>query len=91
MPMKTTYSFQSVRRPVPNRKLLHRAMKDAAALAGLPIEGDWEFKIWFLDDEAMAERIAELLEHPPAPADRENIACYDSRAIVKTLFGLYGI
>ena len=43
------------------------------------------------DDEAMAERIAELIEHPPAPADRENIACYDSRAIVKTLFGLYGI
>jgi glycerate kinase len=42
-------------------------------------------------DEAMAERIAELIEHPPAPADRENIACYDSRAIVKTLFDLYGI
>jgi glycosyltransferase EpsD len=42
-------------------------------------------------DEAMAERIADLIEHTPAPADRENIACYDSRAIVKTLFGLYGI
>ena len=39
-------------------------MKDAAALAGLPIEGDWEFKIWFLDDEAMAEAHVEIMDVP---------------------------
>ena len=61
MTMKTTYSFQSVRRPVPNRKLLYRAMNDAAVLAGLPTGGDWEFRIWFLDDEAMAEAHVDIM------------------------------
>ena len=43
------------------------------------------------DDEAMAAHIAALIENPPASADRENIACYDSNSIVRQLFGLYGI
>ena len=60
--MKTTYSFQSVQRPVPNRKLLHRAMNDAARLAGLPVEKDWEFRIWFLDDEAMAQAHVDIMD-----------------------------
>ena len=62
--MKTTYSFQSVRRPVPNRKLLHRAMRDAAQLAGLPVDGDWEFRIWFLDDEEMAQAHVDIMDVP---------------------------
>ena len=62
--MKTTYSFQSVRRPVPSRKLLHRAMSDAARLAGLPVENDWEFKIWFLDDEEMAQAHVDIMDVP---------------------------
>ena len=62
--MKTTYSFRSVRRPIPNRKLLHRAMADAARLAGLPTEGDWEFRIWFLDDEAMAQAHVDIMDVP---------------------------
>ena len=60
--MKTTYSFQSSRRPVPNRKLLHRAMNDAAAAAGLPVDGDWEFKVWFLDDEEMAQAHVDIMD-----------------------------
>lgn len=60
--MKTTYSFQSMQRPVPNRKLLHRAMNDAARLAGLPVEKDWEFRIWFLDDEAMAQAHVDIMD-----------------------------
>ena len=60
--MKTTYSFRSARRPVPSKKLLHRAMFDAAAAAGLPVEGDWEFKVWFLDDEAMAEAHVDIMD-----------------------------
>lgn len=44
------------------------------------------------DDEAMAAEIAKLCRRgAPAPAGREAIACYDSEAIVKALFGLYGI
>ena len=62
--MKTTYSFQSSRRPVPNRKLLHRAMNDAAAAAGLPVDGDWEFKVWFLDDEEMAQAHVDIMDVP---------------------------
>lgn len=62
--MKTTYSFRSIHRPVPNKKLLHRAMHDAAALAGLPTAGDWEFKIWFLDDKAMADAHVEIMDVP---------------------------
>lgn len=60
--MKTTYSFRSARRPVPSKKLLHRAMFDAAEAAGLPVEGDWEFKVWFLDDEAMAEAHVDIMD-----------------------------
>lgn len=30
-------------------------MTDAAHLAGLDTAGDWEFRIWFLDDRAMAQ------------------------------------
>ena len=62
--MKTTYSFRSVRRPGPNRKLLHRAMNDAAVLAGLPTDGDWEFRVWFLDDEAMAQAHVDIMDVP---------------------------
>ena len=62
--MKTTYSFRSVRRPVPNKKLLHGAMRDAAAAAGLPVSGDWEFKVWFLDDEAMAQAHVDIMDVP---------------------------
>ena len=62
--MKTTYSFRSVRRPGPNRKLLHRAMNDAAVLAGLPTEGDWEFRVWFLDDDAMAQAHVDIMDVP---------------------------
>ena len=43
------------------------------------------------DDEAMAAEIAKLIHTPPAPADRSRIECYCSDAIVRTLFGLYGI
>ena len=44
------------------------------------------------DDEAMAAEIAKLCRRgAPAPAGREAIACYDSEAIVKALFALYGI
>ena len=60
--MKTTYSFRSVYRPVPNRRLLHRAMNDAAEFAGLPVDGDWEFRVWFLDDEAMAEAHVDIMD-----------------------------
>ena len=51
-----------MQRPVPNRKLLHRAMNDAARLAGLPVEKDWEFRIWFLDDEAMAQAHVDIMD-----------------------------
>lgn len=47
---------------MPNRKLLHRAMNDAARLAGLPVEKDWEFRIWFLDDEAMAQAHVDIMD-----------------------------
>ena len=30
-------------------------MFDAARLAGLDTAGDWEFRVWFLDDRAMAQ------------------------------------
>ena len=62
--MKTTYSFRSIRRPGPNRKLLHRAMNDAAVLAGLPTSGDWEFRVWFLDDKAMAQAHVDIMDVP---------------------------
>ena len=62
--MKTTYSFRSVLRPGPNRKLLKQLMQDAARLAGLPVEKDWEFRIWFLDDEAMAQAHVEIMDVP---------------------------
>ena len=62
--MKTTYSFRSVLRPGPNRKLLKNLMLDAARLAGLPVEKDWEFRIWFLDDEAMAQAHVEIMDVP---------------------------
>lgn len=39
-------------------------MNDAAILAGLPTEGDWEFKVWFLDDEAMAEAHVDIMDVP---------------------------
>ena len=47
---------------MPNRKLLHRAMNDAAAAAGLPVDGDWEFKVWFLDDEEMAQAHVDIMD-----------------------------
>ena len=62
--MKTTYSFRSVLRPGPNRKLLKQLMHDAARLAGLPVDEDWEFRIWFLDDEAMAQAHVEIMDVP---------------------------
>ena len=44
------------------------------------------------DDEAMARAIADRFDRGPDSApDRKRIACYDSDAIVKTLFGLYGL
>ena len=43
------------------------------------------------DDKAMAAEIAKLCASAPEAPDRKNIECYDSRAIVKTLFDLYGI
>jgi glycosyltransferase EpsD len=43
------------------------------------------------DDEAMAAEIARLCTSAPEAPDRKRIECYDSRAIVKTLFDLYGI
>ena len=43
------------------------------------------------DDEAMAAEIARLCASAPEAPDRKNIECYDSRAIVKALFELYGI
>ncbi len=39
-------------------------MSDAAMLAGLPVAGDWEFRIWFLDDKAMAEAHVEIMDVP---------------------------
>ncbi|MPM85095.1 Endoribonuclease YbeY [bioreactor metagenome] len=30
-------------------------MSDAARLAGLKTDSDWEFRVWFLDDRAMAQ------------------------------------
>ena len=39
-------------------------MRDTAELAGLPTGGDWEFKIWFLDDEAMADAHVEIMDVP---------------------------
>lgn len=37
-------------------------MNDAARLAGLPVENDWEFRIWFLDDEAMAQAHVDIMD-----------------------------
>lgn len=37
-------------------------MNDAARLAGLPVEKDWEFRIWFLDDEAMAQAHVDIMD-----------------------------
>lgn len=37
-------------------------MNDAAVLAGLPTEGDWEFRVWFLDDEAMAQAHVDIMD-----------------------------
>ena len=39
-------------------------MYDAARLAGLPVDEDWEFKIWFLDDEAMAQAHVDIMDVP---------------------------
>ncbi len=39
-------------------------MSDAARLAGLPVENDWEFKIWFLDDEEMAQAHVDIMDVP---------------------------
>lgn len=43
------------------------------------------------DDTAMAAEIAKLCQSRPAPADRKRIECYDSAAIVRQLFALYGV
>ena len=44
------------------------------------------------DDAAMAAEIAKICQNgAPAPADRKNIACYDSESIVKRIFELYGV
>ena len=37
-------------------------MFDAAVLAGLPTDGDWEFKVWFLDDEEMAQAHVDIMD-----------------------------
>ena len=37
-------------------------MFDAAVLAGLPTDGDWEFKVWFLDDEDMAQAHVDIMD-----------------------------
>lgn len=37
-------------------------MNDAAAAAGLPVDGDWEFKVWFLDDEEMAQAHVDIMD-----------------------------
>ncbi len=37
-------------------------MHDAAALAGLPVDNDWEFRVWFLDDEAMAQAHVDIMD-----------------------------
>ena len=37
-------------------------MNDAAGFAGLPVDGDWEFRVWFLDDEAMAEAHVDIMD-----------------------------
>ncbi len=39
-------------------------MNDAARLAGLPTEGDWEFRIWFLDDDDMAQAHVDIMDVP---------------------------
>jgi probable rRNA maturation factor len=39
-------------------------MNDAAELAGLPTDGDWEFRVWFLDDEAMAQAHVDIMDVP---------------------------
>ena len=39
-------------------------MNDAAVLAGLPTDGDWEFRVWFLDDEAMAQAHVDIMDVP---------------------------
>ena len=39
-------------------------MNDAALLAGLPTEGDWEFRVWFLDDDAMAQAHVDIMDVP---------------------------
>ena len=39
-------------------------MRDAAQLAGLPVDGDWEFRIWFLDDEDMAQAHVDIMDVP---------------------------
>ena len=37
-------------------------MNDAARLAGLPTDGDWEFRVWFLDDEDMAQAHVDIMD-----------------------------
>ena len=39
-------------------------MNDAAVLAGLPTDGDWEFRVWFLDDDAMAQAHVDIMDVP---------------------------
>ena len=39
-------------------------MNDAAVLAGLPTEGDWEFRVWFLDDDSMAQAHVDIMDVP---------------------------
>ena len=39
-------------------------MNDAAVLAGLPTSGDWEFRVWFLDDKAMAQAHVDIMDVP---------------------------
>ena len=39
-------------------------MNDAAVLAGLPTEGDWEFRVWFLDDDAIAQAHVDIMDVP---------------------------
>ena len=62
--MKTTYSWllpKSSKRVNPSK--ITRFIKDAAALAPLPVENDWVLNIVFLDDDAMAQANADYVGH----------------------------
>ena len=61
--MKICYRWRNPRLPHPNRTLLARLAKAAAAAAGLPAEGDWVLELNFTGDGPMTVFNRDIVGH----------------------------